>query len=89
MWKWCLWALKKSNFIGYISAVTLRRSIDGKRRTAGKYQIYHYGVKQAGAGLSGTIAETLGSGAKPGSLQHTGVKGNDALCSTTLMDTRY
>jgi hypothetical protein len=40
-----------------------RRSSDGKRRTVGKYQIYHNGVKQTGAGLSGTIAETRGPGA--------------------------
>lgn len=40
-----------------------RRSSDGKRRTVGKYQIYHDGVKQTGAGLSGAVAETRGPGA--------------------------
>lgn len=39
------------------------RASDGKRRTVGKYQVYHDGVKQTGAGLSGTIAETRGPGA--------------------------
>jgi hypothetical protein len=39
-----------------------RRSNDGKRRTVGKYQIYHDGVKQTGAGLSGAVAETRGPG---------------------------
>jgi hypothetical protein len=40
-----------------------RRSSDGKRRTVGTYQIFHDGVKQTGAGLSGTVAETRGPGA--------------------------
>lgn len=40
-----------------------RRSSDGKRRTVGEYQIFHDGVKQTGAGLSGTVAETRGPGA--------------------------
>lgn len=40
-----------------------RRSSDGKRRTVGRYQIFHNGVKQTGAGLSGTVAETRGPGA--------------------------
>ena len=38
-----------------------RRASDGKRRTVGEYQIFHDGVKQEGAGLSGTVAETRGS----------------------------
>jgi hypothetical protein len=40
-----------------------RRSSDGKRRTVGKYLIYHDGVKQTGAGLSGVVAETRGPSA--------------------------
>lgn len=40
-----------------------RRASDGKRRTVGKYQVFHDGVKQTGAGLSGTVAETRGPGA--------------------------
>lgn len=40
-----------------------RRKSDGKRRTVGKYQIFHNSVKQTGTGLSGTIAETRGPGA--------------------------
>ena len=40
-----------------------KRASDGKRRTVGKYQIFHDGVKQTGAGLSGTVAETRGPGA--------------------------
>jgi hypothetical protein len=39
------------------------RASDGKRRTVGTYQIFHNGVKQTGAGLSGTVAETRGPGA--------------------------
>jgi hypothetical protein len=39
------------------------RKSDGKRRTVGTYQIFHNGVKQTGAGLSGTVAETRGPGA--------------------------
>ena len=40
-----------------------RRSSDGKRRTVGEYQIFHDGVRQTSAGLSGTVAETRGPGA--------------------------
>ena len=40
-----------------------RRSSDGKRRTVGRYQVYHEGVRQTGTGLSGTVAETRGPGA--------------------------
>ena len=40
-----------------------RRASDGKRRTVGEYQIFHDGVTQRGAGLSGTVAETRGPGA--------------------------
>jgi hypothetical protein len=39
------------------------RASDGKRRTVGTYQVFHDGAPQAGAGLSGTIAETRGPGA--------------------------
>lgn len=34
-----------------------------RRRTVGTYQVFHNGVKQTGAGLSGTVAETEGPGA--------------------------
>ena len=40
-----------------------RRASDGKRRTVGKYQVYHDGVAQIGADMSGTVAETRGPGA--------------------------
>lgn len=40
-----------------------RRGSDGKRRTVGEYQVFHDGVKQTGAGLSGMVAETRGPGA--------------------------
>jgi hypothetical protein len=40
-----------------------KRVSDGKRRTVGTYQVFHNGVKQTGAGLSGTVAETRGPGA--------------------------
>lgn len=40
-----------------------KRKSDGKRRTVGTYQVFHNGVKQTGAGLSGMIAETKGPGA--------------------------
>jgi hypothetical protein len=39
------------------------RASDGKRRTVGAYQVFHHGVPQTGAGLSGTVAETRGPGA--------------------------
>lgn len=40
-----------------------RRASDGKRRTVGRYQIFHEGIAQTGGGLSGTVAETRGPGA--------------------------
>lgn len=40
-----------------------KRASNGKRRTVGTYQIYHDGVSQTGAGLSGMVAETRGPGA--------------------------
>jgi hypothetical protein len=40
-----------------------RRASDGKRRTVGRYQLYHDGVRQTGQGMSGTVAETRGLGA--------------------------
>ena len=42
-----------------------KRSTDKKRRTVGQYQIFHDGVKQTGAGLAGTVAETRGPGLTP------------------------
>lgn len=40
-----------------------RRASDGKRRTVGKYEVFHDGVKQTATDLSGTVAETRGPGA--------------------------
>jgi hypothetical protein len=40
-----------------------RRDSDHKRRTVGKYQVFHDGVAQTGTRLSGTVAETRGLGA--------------------------
>jgi hypothetical protein len=40
-----------------------RRPSDGRRRTVGRYQVYHDGVAQTGAGLSGMTAEAKGPGA--------------------------
>ncbi len=40
-----------------------RRASDGKRRTVGTYQVFHDGVMQTAAGLSGMVAETRGPGA--------------------------
>jgi hypothetical protein len=40
-----------------------RRASDGKRRTVGRYQVFHDGVAQAGTDLSGTTAESKGPGA--------------------------
>lgn len=39
-----------------------KRASDGKRRTVGRYQVFHDGFPQTGAGLSGTVAETRGPG---------------------------
>jgi hypothetical protein len=39
-----------------------RRPSDGKIRTVGTYEVFHDGIKQTGAGLSGTVAETRGPG---------------------------
>jgi hypothetical protein len=38
------------------------RASDGKRRTVGKYAVYHDGVLQPGTDFSGTVAETRGPG---------------------------
>ena len=40
-----------------------RTAPGGRRRTVGRYQVFHDGVAQTGAGLSGTVAETKGPGA--------------------------
>jgi hypothetical protein len=40
-----------------------RRASDGKRRTVGKYQVFHDGVAQSGPSMSGTVAESRGPGA--------------------------
>jgi hypothetical protein len=40
-----------------------RRASDGRRRTVGRYQVYHDGVAQTAADLSGATAETKGPGA--------------------------
>src|SRR4051794_26693792 len=38
------------------------RASDGKRRTVGRYQIFHDGVAQAGPDMSGAFAGTRGPG---------------------------
>jgi hypothetical protein len=40
-----------------------RRASDGKRRTVGRYQVYHDGVPQTGTDLRGMTAEAKGPGA--------------------------
>src|SRR5215510_4316279 len=40
-----------------------RRPSDGRRRTVGRYQVYHEGVAQTGTDLSGMTAEAKGPGA--------------------------
>jgi len=40
-----------------------KRSSDGKKRTVGRYQVFHDGVAQTGADLSGQTAESRGPGA--------------------------
>jgi hypothetical protein len=40
-----------------------RRASDGRRRTVGRYQIYHGGIKQTGPAMSGMTAEAKGPGA--------------------------
>ena len=40
-----------------------RRDSDGKRRTVGKYQVFHDGVAQTGASMKGMTAESRGPGA--------------------------
>jgi hypothetical protein len=40
-----------------------QRPGSSKRRTVGTYQVFHDGVPQTGADLSGTVAETRGPGA--------------------------
>jgi hypothetical protein len=44
-----------------------RRATDGKRRTVGRYQVFHDGTPQRGASMKGTTAESRGPGAnRPG-----------------------
>lgn len=40
-----------------------KRASDGKRRTVGRYQVFHDGAAQAGPDLSGLMAESRGPGA--------------------------
>ena len=40
-----------------------RRPSDGKKRTVGRYRVFHDGVAQTGQSMSGTIAELKGPGA--------------------------
>lgn len=40
-----------------------RRDSDGRRRTVGRYQVFHDGVAQAGADMKGSMAESRGPGA--------------------------
>lgn len=46
-----------------VRATEQRRASDGRRRTVGRYQVFHDGVARAGADLKGTTAETRGPGA--------------------------
>lgn len=40
-----------------------RRASNGRRRTVGRYQVFHDGVAQTGKGLKGATAEAKGPGA--------------------------
>jgi hypothetical protein len=40
-----------------------RRASNGRRRTVGRYQVFHNGVAQTGKGLKGATAEAKGPGA--------------------------
>jgi hypothetical protein len=40
-----------------------RRGSDGRRRTVGRYQVFHDGVAQTGDGMKGMTAESKGPGA--------------------------
>jgi hypothetical protein len=40
-----------------------RRTSDGKRRTVGRYQIFHDGAAQSGSNMKGMVAESRGPGA--------------------------
>lgn len=56
--------LKSSGWVCHVVRLEeQRRATDGKRRTVGRYQVYHDGVAQTGPGLSGTMAEAGGPGA--------------------------
>jgi hypothetical protein len=47
----------------HIVRFTEQRRPSGKRRTVGRYQVFHDGVAQSGRGLQGQVAETRGPGA--------------------------
>jgi hypothetical protein len=56
--------IKNEGWEFHIIRTSEQRHTNGsKRRTIGTYQVFHNGVKQTGAGLSGTVAETAGPGA--------------------------
>jgi len=55
--------IEKTGWEFHIIRKSEQRRPSGKRRTVGRYEIFHDGVKQTGAGLSGTVAETRGPGA--------------------------
>ncbi|HEV2842930.1 MAG TPA: hypothetical protein VGW39_16535 [Chthoniobacterales bacterium] len=55
--------IEKDGWEFHIVRKSEQRRPSGKRRTVGEYQIFHDGVKQTGAGLSGRVAETRGPGA--------------------------
>src|SRR5262249_4221960 len=46
-----------------VREIEQRRPSDGRRRTVGRYQVYHDGVAQTGTDLSGMTAEAKGPGA--------------------------
>jgi hypothetical protein len=46
-----------------VRGIVQRRASDGRRRTVGRYQVFHDGVAQTGDGMKGTTAESKGPGA--------------------------
>jgi hypothetical protein len=58
-----LWEIEMEWLMKITRVSEQRRSSDNKRRTVGRYQVFHDGVVQSGADLSGTTAESRGPGA--------------------------
>lgn len=55
--------ITKSGWEFHIVRKSEQRRPSGKRRTVGRYQVFHNGIAQTGVRLSGTVAETRGPGA--------------------------